>query len=56
MHVVQLNLQESSVHVIDECMIFWGKAKIPTQDPANVVKTVKKLYDCWRNLDKNQNL
>lgn len=44
-NVVRLNLQENSVHIVDECIIFWRKARIPIiQDPSNIVRKIKKLY------------
>lgn len=39
--------------VIDECLIFWKKARIPTKDKADCVKNFKKKYELWRNLEKS---
>jgi len=47
-----MTLSERSNLVIDECLIFWKKARIPTKDKADCVKNLKKKYDLWRNLEK----
>lgn len=54
MRVVNLNLNESSGLVADECLLFWKKARIPTQHHCDIVRKIKKLYDSWRSLDKNK--
>lgn len=41
--------------VIDECLIFWKKARIPTQDRCHCLKQLKKLYEELRNLEKCKN-
>ncbi|KAL4143575.1 hypothetical protein QTP88_005893 [Uroleucon formosanum] len=40
--------------VIDECLIYWKKARLPTHDPSYCSKKLKKLYDFWRTLEKNK--
>jgi len=42
MHLVNLNLHDSSHLVIDECSIFWKKARIPTHDNSDCIKKLKK--------------
>ena len=54
MRLVKLNLHDSSRLVIDECSIFWKKARIPTHDNSDCIKKLKKLYEEWRKLDKNK--
>lgn len=54
MRVVNLNLNDSSGLVADECVLFWKKARIPTQYHCDIVRKIKKLYDSWRSLDKNK--
>lgn len=54
MRFVKLNAHDSSRLVIDECLVFWRKARIPTHDYADCVKKLKKLYDDWKKLDKNK--
>jgi hypothetical protein len=54
MRFVKLNLNESSHLVIDECMVFWRKARIPTQYSSDCATKLKKLYEYWRSLDKNK--
>lgn len=54
MRLVNLNLHDSSRLVIDECLIFWKKARIPTHDSSDCIKKLKKVYEDWRKLDKNK--
>lgn len=54
MRLVNLNLHDSSRLVVDECMIFWKKARIPTHDNSYCIKKLKKLYEEWRKLEKNK--
>lgn len=54
MRFVNMTLSESSNLVIDECLIFWKKARIPTKDKADCVKKLKKNYELWRNLEKSK--
>jgi hypothetical protein len=54
MHLVNLNLHDSSRLVIDECSIFWRKARITIHDNSDCIKKLKKLYEERRKLDKNK--
>jgi len=54
LRIVKSSLQESAALVVDECLIFWKKARIPTQDPPNIIKKLKKLYDELRTLEKSK--
>jgi hypothetical protein len=54
LRVVKLSLNESAALVVDECLIFWKKARIPTQDIYNIQRKLKKLYDDLRKLEKNK--
>ncbi|XP_025415275.1 uncharacterized protein LOC112686988 [Sipha flava] len=54
MRVVNLNLNDSSGLVADECLLFWKKARIPTQHHCDVVRKIKNVYESWRSLDKNK--
>lgn len=54
MRLVNLNLQGGSRLVIDKCLIFWKKARIPTHDSSDCIKKLKKVYEDWRKLDKNK--
>jgi hypothetical protein len=38
LRIVKLNLRESAALVVDECLIYWKKARIPTQDQSNIIK------------------
>lgn len=51
---VKLSVQDSASLVIDECLVFWKKACIPTHDHARCVKKLRRVYDDWRNLDKSK--
>ncbi|KAF2886056.1 hypothetical protein ILUMI_20115 [Ignelater luminosus] len=53
MRVVNMNFSEAANLVIDECLIFWKKARIPTKHRSDCVKKLKKLYETWRNLEKS---
>lgn len=53
LRLVKLNLNESAALVIDECLIYWKKARIPTHDRLNYIKKLKKNYEDWRTLEKN---
>lgn len=54
LHEVRLDLHASAALVIDECLIFWKKARIPTQDRSDCIKKCKKLYETWRALEKHK--
>lgn len=54
MRNVHLNLNSSALLTIDECLIYWKKARIPNQDRDNCAKKLKKLYEELRNLEKNK--
>ena len=54
MRVINLNLNNSANLVADECLLFWKKARIPTQYHCDIVRKIKKLYDSWRGLFKNR--
>jgi len=54
MRYVHLNLNSSALLTIDECLIYWKKARIPTQDRDNCAKKLKKLYEELRSLEKNK--
>jgi len=55
MRIVNLCLRDSISLVIDECLIFWKKARIPTRDRRHCLKLLKKLYEELRNLEKSKN-
>lgn len=53
--MVNINLQESASLVIDECFIYWQKARIPTHHHSDCIAKCKKLYEDLRNLEKHKN-
>lgn len=53
LRMTKLNLNESAALVTDECLVFWRKARIPTQEPHKCKEKLKKLYEEWRSLSKN---
>ncbi|XP_050530378.1 uncharacterized protein LOC126899463 [Daktulosphaira vitifoliae] len=55
MRFAKMTLSESCLLVIEECLIFWRKARIPTKDKSHCVKKLKKEYDAWRALEKSKN-
>lgn len=52
MREVKLNSHHSATLVIQETMIFWQKARIPTRTEQKCVKKLEDLYQEWRNLQK----
>jgi hypothetical protein len=44
MRIVNLNLNSSVWLTINECLTYWKKARIPTQDRDNCSKKFKKNY------------
>lgn len=54
MRMVKLNMQQSTSLVIDECLIFWQKARIPTRYRCDCVKQLQNLYKEIRCLDKSK--
>ncbi|KAL4090485.1 hypothetical protein QTP88_025312 [Uroleucon formosanum] len=52
MREVKLNSHHSATLVIQETMIFWQKARIPTKTEQKCVKKLEDLYQKWRNLQK----
>lgn len=50
---VKLTVSESANLAVRECNIFWEKARIPTRSLPNNVKKLVKLYEVWRDLQKN---
>ena len=55
MRVPKLNLNESITLVLEECVVFWKKAKIPTRRIQKCKEKLKKLYIDWQTLVKNKN-
>lgn len=53
LRTVKLNIRESANLVIRECIIFWEKARIPTRAVQHCVNKLIKMYESWRNLQKN---
>jgi len=53
MRQVNLNFADSASLVIDEVVVFWKKARIPTQHRSNCITKVKALYDELRILEKS---
>jgi len=53
MRVVKLYLRESANLALREVMIFWEKARIPTQELKNCIPKLEYLYRTWRQLQKH---
>lgn len=51
--VVKLTLRESARLALQEVMVFWEKARIPTQEIKNCIPKLETLYQEWRQLQKN---
>lgn len=41
--------------VVDECLAFWIKTRIPIRGSHRCKEQLKKLYDIWKQLSKNKN-
>lgn len=50
---VKLDITESARLAVREVILFWEKARIPTQAEKNCIPKLKKLYDEWRGLQKS---
>jgi hypothetical protein len=55
MRMVGMTLSESTNLVIEECLIFWRKARIPTRHKAACVKKLKGLETLRRAKDGQTN-
>lgn len=55
LRTVKLNLRESARLVIQEVMVFWEKARIPTKYEKDAIIKVEKLYNEWKNHLKDKN-
>lgn len=55
MRVNKLNFNEGATLVVEECVIFWEKARIPTQEPHICKNKLKALYNKWKKLVKDKN-
>ncbi|KAL7643876.1 UNVERIFIED_CONTAM: hypothetical protein RMT77_005882 [Armadillidium vulgare] len=53
--MTKLNLGESSDLLIDECIIFWWKAKIPIRERHKCKEKLIKLHEEWHQLPKHKN-
>src|SRR5215469_7075787 len=53
MRQVQLDTREAARLTIQEVLLFWEKAKIPTKYIKDCIAKIEKLYDVWRKLQKN---
>lgn len=51
--VVKLTVRESANLVYDEVVLFWQKAKIPTQKKQRCVDKVENIYQQWRSMQKS---
>ncbi|GBM63821.1 hypothetical protein AVEN_262707-1 [Araneus ventricosus] len=50
---VNLTVNESANLAIRECIIFWEEARMPTKSLRNYVRKFFKVYQVWRDLQKN---
>lgn len=53
LRVVKLTLRESARLVLQEVIIFWEKARIPTQEMKNCIPKLETMYQEWRQLQKH---
>ncbi|XP_069676192.1 zinc finger protein 184-like isoform X2 [Periplaneta americana] len=52
---VKLDLRVSAGKTVDEVIIFWQKAHIPTRKRRHCISKLESLYSEWRNLQKSAN-
>uniref|UniRef100_A0A0K2UY07 Uncharacterized protein n=1 Tax=Lepeophtheirus salmonis TaxID=72036 RepID=A0A0K2UY07_LEPSM len=50
---VNMSVNQSDNFTVCECVIFWGKARAPTNSLFNIVKKPVQLYQSWRYIKKN---
>lgn len=55
MRCVKLNVRESARLAIKEAMIFWEKARIPTQADFKCISKLEKIYHEWNSMKKRMN-
>lgn len=51
--ILNMTISDAAHLVIDECLIFWRKARIPTRDRSDCVKKLMKVHEKWINLKKS---
>ncbi|KAG0716953.1 hypothetical protein GWK47_008430 [Chionoecetes opilio] len=51
---LKMERADSAKVVVREVLVFWDKARIPTQRQDKILAKVQALYDCWKGLKKNQ--
>ena len=54
LRTVKLDLRDSARIIIQEVLVFWGKARIPTKHVKDAITKLEKLHAEWRNLQKDQ--
>lgn len=54
LRTVKLNLRDSARITIQEVLVFWGKARIPTKHVKDAITKLEKLHAEWRNVQKDQ--
>lgn len=52
--IENMNLNPSARLVAHEVLEYWKKARVPTITAENCVKKLKKLYDEWRDVQRNK--
>lgn len=50
---IGFDVNQSSALVVDEIVVFWQKARIPTSAKWYCITKVTKLYEKWKNLQKS---
>lgn len=52
--IKKINTEESARLVINQCLIFWERARIPTQESHKAAKKLIGLQTEWKNIVKNR--
>lgn len=50
---INLTVRESAKLAIEEAIVFWRKARIPTRKDYHCIDKLQKLYQKWQGLSKN---
>jgi len=49
----KIELERDRALFMDECLVFWKKARVLSQEPHKCKEILKILHEEWRSLTKN---
>lgn len=50
--IEKLSIHNSAVKSVEQVLVFWEKARIPTTEKYNAIKRLEKLFDKYQRLKK----